>query len=224
VSFDAVLFDLDGTLCESAGSPERVYADAFEAAGIDPFGEPDRLWAALDDPPDHDDPVGYLAAGFARVAAQSGRAPVDATALASGFLEAADHADVRPRDGAGEAVEAARGSARIGVVTNGPRERQSAKLGALPFGDAFETVVCAGAGGRRKPNGEPFERALEALGVDPEGALYVGDSLEYDVAGAQNAGIAAAWCPREWPADPDPYRPEFTLGTLAELPGVLRDA
>ena len=46
-----MLFDLDGTLCEGTQSPETIYRGAFEAAGVEPFGDPNELWAALDDPP-----------------------------------------------------------------------------------------------------------------------------------------------------------------------------
>jgi putative hydrolase of the HAD superfamily len=217
----AVLFDLDGTLCEGAQSPETVYRGAFEAAGVEPFGEPDELWAALEGPPAVNDEAGYLAAGFTRVAAQHGRIPVDAEALASGFLETVDYAAVTPRAGAAAAVEAARRRAAVGLVTNGPESRQAGKLDALPFGDAFGTVVFAGDLRRRKPHPEPFERAVTDLGVDAEDTLFVGDSLEYDVAGAQNARLAAAWYSGDGDDDPEPYRPDHVLGSLAELGEVL---
>ena len=220
--YGAVLFDLDGTLCEGAQPPETIYHGAFEAAGVKPFGEPDDLWAALEGPPAVDDEIGYLAAGFVRVAAQYGRTPVDAEALARGFLETVDYASVTPRPGAAAAVEAARRRAAIGLVTNGPESRQAGKLEALPFGDAFETVVFAGDLARRKPHCEPFERAVADLGVDAEETLYVGDSLEYDVAGAQNARMAAAWCPVD-DDDPAPYRPEHVLESVADIEEVLAE-
>lgn len=221
MTFSAVLFDLDGTLCEGADSAEAIYESAFEAAGIDPFGTPEELWPALAEPPNHDDPVGYLAAGFIQVAAQHGRTPVDAAALAEGFLDTVDYANVTPKPGAIGAVEAATSAARVGLVTNGPASRQAGKLDALPFGDAFGTVVYAGDLSRRKPNREPFDLALSELDASPKDALYVGNSLEYDVAGAQNAGLEAAWCPNDGRTDPDPYRPEYVLESLADLPGVL---
>ena len=223
MSFSAVLFDLDGTLCEPAQSAESVYSGAFEAAGTDRFGEPDELWAALERPPNHDDPVGYFTAGFATVAARHDRTPVDATALARGFLETVDYARVRPREGAEAAVEAAKRRGRVGLVTNGPESRQAAKLEALPFGDAFETVVYAGDLSRRKPNRDPFERGVESLSVPAVETVHIGDSLEYDVVGAQNAGLAAAWCPPdETDADPAPYSPEYVLDSPAEIERILR--
>jgi putative hydrolase of the HAD superfamily len=154
------------------------------------------------------------------VAAQHSRAPVDATALGEGFLKVVDYAQVTPSPGAEAAIEAARNHARVGLVTNGPESRQAQKLDALAFGDRFETVVYAGDLPRRKPHRDPFDAALDTLDVAASDALYVGDSLEYDVAGAQNAGLASAWySPTE--ADPEPYRPEHVLGSLSDLGGVV---
>jgi putative hydrolase of the HAD superfamily len=221
VSFSAVIFDLDGTLCERTQSAAAVYEGAFEAAAVEPFGEPGDLWAALADPPDHDDRVGYFAAGFAIVAAKHGRAPTDATGLARGIIGTIDDARVRPSEGASEAIAAARRVGPVGLLTNGPRRRQRTKLDALPFGDAFETAVYAADLRRRKPNREPFERALETLSVPAAEALYVGDSLEYDVAGAQNAGLEAAWCRPEADAEPAPYDPEYVIDSPAEIGRLL---
>lgn len=222
MSFRAVLFDLDGTLCEQTQSAQEIYKSAFNTAGIEPFGAPEELWAALAEPPDHEDRVGYFAAGFAIVAAKHGQAPVDATALARGLLDVIDYTNVRPRSGAEAAVRLASANGPIGVVTNGPAEVQTKKLNELPFGDDFATVVCAADHPRKKPNSEPFDRALTVLSVRAEATLFVGDSLEYDVAGAQNAGLTAAWCPREG-TDPGRFNPEYILESPAEIsriPGI----
>ena len=219
MTYSAVLFDLDGTLCTNSQSVEAIYDGAFETTGIEPFGDPEDLWAALDDPPAPDDEAGYLAAGFAKVAAQYGRAPVDVVALGRGFLQCADHSQVSPRAGAERVLEAAQ-DVPLGVVTNGPKARQAEKLEALPFDDLFEAVVFAGDLERRKPHAEPFERALSAIEAVPSETLFVGNSLEYDVAGAQNAGLPAAWCPVE-PEPPEPYRPDHVLESLTDLEEVL---
>jgi putative hydrolase of the HAD superfamily len=220
--FTAVLFDLDHTLCRHEQDAETVYFGAFDVAGIEPFGEPDALWAALSDspPPALDDRLAYLADGFASVADANGRA-VDALALARGFDEVVDHSAVAFREGAEVALEAARAHAPVGLLTNGPAHRQSAKLEALGLEDAFDAVVFAGDMPRRKPHRDPFDRALDELGVEASGALYVGDSLEYDVAGAKGAGLRVAWCPADGDDDPGEHAPEYVLGSLAELVDVF---
>lgn len=218
--YDAVLFDLDGTLCRRTQDTDALYAEAFERAGEEPFAEPGDLWAALDGPPDPDDRVGYLGAGFARVAAQHGRR-VDPLALAEGFLDATDNTMVAFRPGAREALDAARTAGPTGLVTNGPGIRQATKVEALGLDAELDTVVYAGDLPRRKPHATPFERALAALDAAPDRTLYVGDSLGYDVAGAHTAGLPVAWCRRDPDRDPDPYRPEHVLDSLADLPDLL---
>jgi HAD superfamily hydrolase (TIGR01549 family) len=220
VPFDAVLFDLDNTLVDRTQDIGAVYEGAFRRVGVAPFGEPAALWGALDGPPDPDDQVGYLAAGFTRLAARQGRHEVDPVALADAFVDGIDNAQVALREGAAAALAAAEDAgAAVGVVTNGPEHRQAEKVAAVDLDQRAATVVYAGDLDRRKPHEAPFEAALAALAVEPERALYVGDSLAYDVAGAQNAGLQAAWLDDgDGPAD---YEPEFTLESLADLPEVL---
>lgn len=218
--FDAVLFDLDGTLCRTTQDTHAMYEQAFERVGEAPFGEPAALWAALTGPPDHDDPVGYFGAGFARVAAQHGRTDIDPLAVARALRSVIDTRAVGFRPGAETALEQAARVGPIGVVTNGPEARQQAKLDALGIVDRFATIIYAAELNRSKPHVVPFVQAVTDLGVSPERTLYVGNSLAYDVAGAQNAGLPVAWlCGDEAKGD---YDPEYVLDSLVDLPPILR--
>ena len=220
--FSAVAFDLDDTLCRHDHDVDALYRRAFEEAGVEPFGEPDELWAALDGPPDPDDRVGYLGAGFARLAAQHGRA-VDPVALAAALESVADMSRVTYLPGALDALAAAAAVGPVGVLTNGPEARQRAKVEALGLADRVDAIVYAGDLPRRKPHAEPFERLAAALSVDPREMLYVGNSLAYDVAGAHNAGLRSAWLR----ADPEdtaaPYRPDYVIDSLEEVAALLAE-
>jgi len=221
-SFDAVLFDLDGTLCERTQDTERLYAEAFEQVGVEPFGEPVSLWAALEGPPDHDDWVGYIGAGLTRLAAQHGRTAVDPIAVAAAFQSLVDDSAVALLPGAMEALEYAESSGPVGLVTNGPAADQRTKLEALGIADRFDTLVFAADLPRKKPHARPFVEALTSIDVPATRAVYVGNSLPYDVAGAQVAGLSAVWLCRDGTdPDPDPYSPEYRIEDLTELPAVL---
>lgn len=213
--FDAVLFDLDETLITRTQDVGAVYRAAFERVGIERFGEPTDLWPLLDGAPDPDDQVGYLAAGFARLAAQHGRRDVDPVALSDAFVSGVDNSQVAFTEDAERVLAAARDAGPVGIVTNGPAHRQQEKVTAVALDDRVDTIVYAGDLARRKPHADPFEQALSALGVGPANVLYVGDSLSYDVAGAHNAGLQAGWLANG--DGPDPYRPEFVLDSLADL-------
>lgn len=220
--FDAVLFDLDGTLCDRSQDTEAMWEAAFERVGEAPFATPSELWAALDGPPDHDDWVGYIGAGVARLAAQHGRTDVEPLALATALEAIVDDTAVTAVPGTLEALDAAAERGPIGIVTNGPRASQKTKLDALGIGDRFDTVTYGAELPRKKPHAAPFERALSELDVTPARALYVGNSLEYDVAGAQNAGLDVAWLRRS-DEDVGAYEPEYVIDSLAALPQLLVD-
>jgi haloacid dehalogenase superfamily, subfamily IA, variant 1 with third motif having Dx(3-4)D or Dx(3-4)E len=218
--YDAVVFDLDDTLCRRVADPAAGYAAAFETLEVDPFGSPAALWAELDGDPDPDDHIGYLGVGFARLAAQHDRRDVDPVALAEAFYAGIDHGAVEFTDGAPDAIALAEEHGPVGLITNGPAHRQSAKVRTLELGDRLDSIVYAGDLPRRKPHVDPFETVTDALGAAPGRTVYVGNSLRYDVAGAHNAGLASAWYQPER-ADPDPYSPDHILQDLRELEGVL---
>lgn len=217
--YDAVAFDLDGTLLERTQDLAAAYAETFERVGVDPFGAPSALWPLLDGPPDPDDRVGHLGAGFARLAARHGRSEVEPIALAAAFLEAVDNTQVAFRPGAETALASTRDAVPTGLLTNGPREYQAPKVETLALEDRVDAVVYAGDLPRRKPHAAPFERVLAALSLPAERTLYVGDSLGHDVAGAQNAGLGVAWLSDG--DDPDPYRPDHVLSSVAEVSDLL---
>lgn len=53
----------------------------------------------------------------------------------------------------------------------------------------FETISWSEEMGVEKPDRRIFEMALERIGAQPDEVVYVGDSLEADVLGAESAGI-----------------------------------
>ena len=219
--FEAVLFDLDGTLCERTQDTELMYAAAFKQVGVEPFGDPKSLWASLEGPPDHDDWIGYIGAGFARLAAQHGRTEVDPLALAAAVQSLVDDAAVALRPGARIALDHAASVGPVGLVTNGPAASQRTKLDSLGITDRFSTMVFGAELPRKKPHARPFNQAVTRIGVPPSRALYVGNSLEYDVSGAQMAGLSVAWLCDDGD-DPGPYSPEYILEELGELPAVIK--
>ena len=80
---------------------------------------------------------------------------------------------------------------RLGVVSNSDG-RVAEALAAAGLAHLFEVIVDSHVAGVEKPDPRIFRIALEALGVDPSEALYVGDLYEVDVIGARAAGLSAA--------------------------------
>ena len=81
---------------------------------------------------------------------------------------------------------------RLGVVSNSDGRVEQA-LVAAGLRDFFDVVIDSALVGLEKPDPRIFRVALDALGVLPEEALYVGDLYDIDVLGAQSAGVPAIW-------------------------------
>jgi len=81
-----------------------------------------------------------------------------------------------------------------------------------------DAALGSGAFGRTKPHPTIFRAVLERLGVEPEEAAMVGDSIEDDVEGAHAAGIERAFL-----LDRENRHPEVVvrLPDLLALPAAL---
>jgi putative hydrolase of the HAD superfamily len=79
---------------------------------------------------------------------------------------------------------------KLGVVSNSDG-RVAQALDAAGLRHYFDVIIDSALVGLEKPDPRIFRAALEALEVEPEEALYVGDLYEVDVLGAQAAGIQA---------------------------------
>ncbi len=81
----------------------------------------------------------------------------------------------------------------LGIMTNGPSERQRSKIQSLGLDrwipDAH--IYISGDTGIAKPDARAYRIAEEKLNIRPENTLMIGDSLENDVRGALNAGWKA---------------------------------
>ena len=213
---DAVLFDLDDTLCEYRRTTADLLELSFERASVEPLFTVDDYHARYGDFVDVSESIRDLRRQcFAALAEEAGADPAAGERVAEVFSEERDHGDVRPLPGAGTAVERLADRYRLGIVTNGAPEMQTAKLAALPFADAFETVVYAGYDVPAKPDPAPFYRGLDALDAEPERAVHVGNSLESDVAGAAAAGVRSVWLSNGVEA-PQPV-PDYRIESLEEL-------
>lgn len=217
-SIDGVLFDLDNTLCAYRRPGDEILASAFERAGVEPlFTLADYLDAFEEHAPPGEPIDVQREACFVALATGAGGDPEVGRTVAERYAEERDHGEVDPLPGALEALESLSQRHRIGMVTNGPPGMQGTKLAALGIDDAFETIVHAGHDTAPKPDPEPFHRALEALSVEPDRAVHVGNSLAADVAGAKAAGLRAAWLAESSGADPGEHAPDYVVESLAEL-------
>jgi len=198
----AVLFDLDGTLADTAPDLLDALNRLRRDRGLDDLPlEVGRRYASSG-------ARGLLQIGF-------GLKPGDADfeRLREAFLENYD-ARVCERTrlfpGVAELLAALelRGT-RWGVVTNKASRFTPRILAALGLERRASCVVCGDTTGHIKPHPAPLLHAAHALGMEPARCWYVGDDLR-DVQAAQAAGMRAVAVefgylgtgsgPREWNA------------------------
>lgn len=111
----------------------------------------------------------------------------------------------------------------VGVITNGGPAVQRQLLRRLGLDNLLDYVISGVVEGYRKPDPRLFRRALEISQVAAERMLYVGDSLFTDVYGARKAGLPVAWfrgkreslIPANLPA------PNYTISELCDVTSIL---
>ena len=220
----ALLFDFGGTL-DGAGLTWKTRAfRLYRAAGLaaDPAGF-DPLFYAADDALvgtvpatlPLDETVRRLFAGISGGLGVTDRPLTER--LADLFIQ---DARTSLRDIAGALAGLARRH-RLGVVSN-----FYGNLGAVCAGAGLAPVLGvitdSSAVGWSKPDPRIFRHALDALGVSPEDAAFVGDSRPRDMEGARALAMPHVWlvdadappAPQCCPGDP-------VISSLDELDAVL---
>jgi putative hydrolase of the HAD superfamily len=86
------------------------------------------------------------------------------------------------------------GGRKLGVLSDFPPEK---KLENMGLGGLWDAVLCSELTGSLKPAALPFIELARRLGCPPERILYVGNSRRYDIRGAKGAGMKTALI--SWP-------------------------
>jgi putative hydrolase of the HAD superfamily len=142
-------------------------------------------------------------------------------ALAGAYM-AAIQSYVRPLDGAADTLHGLRDRGlHIGLISNtiwpGSSHRQDLdRHGLTPY---LDHQIFSADAGAWKPHRDVFDLGLNALAMRPEEAAFVGDSLYFDVWGAQQAGLRGVWIQQEvrWLPDGIEVTPDAIINNLPEL-------
>jgi pyrophosphatase PpaX len=203
----ALVIDLDGTLADTFPAMRVAYcAAAGRDVGVD------ELLALF----------GPGAGTEAQILVTLGAPHPDALELwYTRYREA--HADLALFPGMREALALARRRGlRTGMLTGKGRRSTLITLDALGITPLFDTVVTGDEAPAPKPDPGGLLLALGRLGVPPERAVYIGDSLA-DGGAARAAGArfaAALWDPlASIGRAPEP--PDYTLRTPDDLRQLL---
>ncbi|MEO0143702.1 MAG: TIGR02253 family HAD-type hydrolase [candidate division WOR-3 bacterium] len=78
---------------------------------------------------------------------------------------------------------------KLAVVSDAPALQAWTRLVQMNLHHIFDVVITFDDTGKRKPDPEPFLKALEKLNLKPDEVIMVGDWAERDVIGAKALGI-----------------------------------
>jgi phosphoglycolate phosphatase len=223
-TLEAVLFDLDGTLLDTANEITTALNKALaeQQLGSLALSQVREL-------------IGRgVPTLIARAVTLLGTAAdaIDQTALLDRFcfhygrLQVLDECSARVYPGVADGL--AKLSAlglRLAVVTNKERHYAVGLLKRLGLSEWIEVVVGGDSCQRRKPDPQPLHFACDALHVHPVHALMVGDSAT-DVLAARAAGLPVVCVPYGYNEGRDPRNLtcDAFIETLADLPALLLGA
>lgn len=182
--YDAYLFDLDGTLVDSAPDIGAALNHSLQQASLPVVSlELVRHW------------IGHGSRMLVHQALlHQQMQPQDhlIDKLLGPFLSyyvehIADHSQLYPNTMATLLTLQQRG-ARLAIVTNKLTELSVPLLSALDLKANFDLIVCGDTTSNPKPAPDPIQHALDIFKISPEQALMIGDS-DADIGAARAANV-----------------------------------
>ena len=82
---------------------------------------------------------------------------------------------------------------KLAVVSDAPSREAWMRIYYLNLYHFFDAVITYDDSGERKPSKKPFQMVLNALGLQPDESIMVGDWPERDVVGARQIGMRTAF-------------------------------
>jgi phosphoglycolate phosphatase len=213
---DAVFFDLDGTLVDTAPDFHTVLNTMLAEAGKPALGY-EKIRAQVSN--------GARAVVHAGFGGTPGEAAFDA--VLNEFLNRyVDHLTVGSQLFAGmdkvlDKLEASH--IPWGIVTNKPERFTTPLLAGLKLADRVGPVICPDNVAERKPHPEGLLKAAAMVGVEPQRCIYVGDH-DRDIAAGRNAGMKTIGVLFGYIGegeDPQAWRADMYAADTAELAQLL---
>ncbi|WP_162048305.1 pyrimidine 5'-nucleotidase [Vibrio taketomensis] len=222
MKYDWVLFDADETLFRFDAFKGMQLM--FERMGVEYTREDFEQYQKVNKPLWVDYQNGTISADdikhirFKSYAEQFNTTTLD---MNSAFLDAmADICSMVPY--ARELLEALKGKAKLGIITNGFIELQDVRLAKMGLSDMFDHVIISEEVGIAKPDAGIFAHAMDKMGQPCKSrVLMVGDNLHSDVLGGVNFGIDTCWLNEASHPVSDNIEPSYNVTCLSQLQSIL---
>ncbi len=214
-AYNAVLFDLDGTLIDTAPDMVAVLQDLQRDEGVEPVDyDTGRSHVS-------NGSIGLLRLGFGELEQERERS------LQKDYLgRYAKRLAVGSRvfDGVDTLLDTLDGAGRKwGVVTNKPGFLTDPLMEALDLARRSAATVSGDTLPVRKPDPAPLLHACEIAGITPQQTVYVGDAAR-DIEAGRRAGmltVGAAYGYVTAEDDPVRWEADELVSTTAELSQII---
>lgn len=217
---ELVVFDLDGTLVDSAADIRNALNLALAADGL-PGIELEAVRLMIGRGPEV-----LLQRALAHLGerADAGRV-ADLTAAFRQHYTEQGHGLSRLLPGAADCLaDLSRQGIRAAVCSNKPTPNCFQVLEELGIAQHFDAIQGSGDGLPLKPDPAPLCAIIDRLGGRAEATLYVGDS-ETDIATARGAAVPVAIVKGGYSAAPaDAMTADWTINSLAEVTALWEPA
>ncbi len=212
---DGVLFDLDGTLIDTATAERARWLAVRDLIGerlpqvdLDEFERRYRAHTRANRATAVDTgTISYIEYQRDRLRSVLSPWTEPSIQLIEEYAETSNRlmALVRPLPGARALLDDLRARGRaIAVLTNGPSEHQRMKLEASGLADAIDAVAISAELGIAKPDAAAFRQAAAMIGLTVERVAMIGDTPATDIAGAIASGVSVTiWLRRRDEPPPD---------------------
>ncbi len=232
----AVIFDLGGTLLDWHdwdGEVPRRWA-AAHAAVAEPGWPPEAEfveamvaaeeahWLRVTSEHWSGPPSGLIADGLRRLGRHADER--DIVVILEAYARAVDGTAFVFDDSASVLRQLRAAGLRLGLLSNTwwAADWHNADLATHGLAGLLDELVYTSDLPHSKPHPSVFEHAAAVLGVTPAESVMVGDWPEFDIVGAQDAGLRAIWKTNGRPKpEPPGFAPDARISTLAELPAII---
>src|SRR5260370_35562431 len=110
----------------------------------------------------------------------------------------------------------------MAVVSDAQSAYAVPELRAVGLLHYFNPIIVSGDYGYRKPDPRLFRKALDALQVHPEQALFFGNDLYHDIFGAQQVGMKAIFISsNQGNTSSQTITPDYTICSFARSPQAI---
>ncbi len=127
--------------------------------------------------------------------------------------------ETKPYPGADNLLRSLLTKGKLGIITNAyDPEMQLKRIEASGLFDFFDEILIAGEEVYSKPDPQAFHLVSKRLDLEPAECIFIGDSPEFDIQGANSAGMITILIHRS--GKQVRHKPDYQVYSIEEL-GIL---